>query len=158
MWATAALVVDIAIDIDISQDIKAFRRATLDTGAMLNVVAESALADLERFPRSPWSDGPLDALGSVIIPKGRVRIMWRVRSRKISYITDFAIIEDDQAKGFDMLLGAEFIRKNRFLIKDPSVWKVGFADGGTLNNRTPHLLLSESTDPANSTVLTITPG
>jgi hypothetical protein len=109
---------------------KAFRRATLDTGADLNVIAESALKGLD-FPRHPWTGAPIDALGSSVTPRGEVMLPLRVRGRPVVYHSWFAIIEEARAASFDILLGKNFIEQNNFLVKDPEVWQLAFAGPGS---------------------------
>jgi len=103
---------------------KTFRRATLDTGADLNLIAEKALKDLKFVRLGSWCNGPVTTLNPdmTITPIEEVEIAWRVRGKVPEYNTKFAVIEEAQARDFDILLGKIFIQENRFLVRDPTVW------------------------------------
>lgn len=100
---------------------RAFIRATLDTGSELNIVAESALEGLDCV-RHPWSKPPLEGFGSLFKPSGEVLITWRIKSKETLYRNWFAVVDDDHARSFDMLIGRELILENQFFLKGPYVW------------------------------------
>jgi hypothetical protein len=111
----------------------AFRRAVLDTGSEVNLIADKALEGLPCVKRRPWNKAPLDALGRSIHPIAEVLILWRVRGKTTLYSTWFAVMEEDNAKTYDMLLGNPFITENGFYRRNPAVWKVNH--GTTVSSR-----------------------
>jgi hypothetical protein len=127
-------VLDIVIDKPDGK--KAFRKATLDTAAELNIVAESALKGLNHLAPYDWENGTIEGLGASFTPKRGVKIRWREKRKKKSYESDFAILDDSRSKSFDMILGNEFIEQHQIFTRNRAVLFVALA-GNKSSNLTP---------------------
>ncbi|KAH0558752.1 hypothetical protein GP486_004602 [Trichoglossum hirsutum] len=98
------------------------RRAVLDTGAQVNIMARDVHEDLgyplEPYDRliSPFNSPPIRPLGVV---KG---VEWNFRRHAKTYSEDFFVFETDQ---FDTLIGKPFIKTHRLYNPNPEVLSLG---------------------------------
>ena len=97
------------------------RKASLDTGAEINVIAESTLKNLDHLHRYPWKHGPIHCLGDSFTPTEGVRFTWRPRGKQEFYEGEFAIIQEYRARSFDILLSKGFIDKHSLIYKSHKI-------------------------------------
>jgi hypothetical protein len=117
----------------------------LDTGADINVIAESTLKNLDHLRRYPWNRGPIHALGDSFTPTEGVRFGWRLRGKGEFYEDDFAIIHESRASSFDILLSRGFIEKHGLIYKSHKIISfVSLASGGAFQHSVESMVLSGS--------------
>lgn len=89
----------------------------MDTGADVNVIAESTLRGMDPIALLDWDRGDIEACGQHFRPEKKVELRFRIRGKKRIYEAEFAVFNESRAEAFDMLLGNGFIREHGFLIQ-----------------------------------------
>jgi hypothetical protein len=109
---------DIDLQIENGGGNKIRRRAVLDTGASVNIMARDVQEAL-RYPLEPF-DGYIRPFNSdPIRPLGVVRgVEWNFRRHAKTYSEEFYVFETDQ---FDTLIGKPFIKAHRLYEQNPEV-------------------------------------
>ncbi|KAL8747939.1 MAG: hypothetical protein Q9190_000263 [Brigantiaea leucoxantha] len=79
------------------------RIALLEIGSTLNVISHREVRDIG-FEIDQPVGGLIMLKGEMIKPIGLVTFEWHVADRKSIFISDFAVLEDKNAKNFDILL------------------------------------------------------
>ena len=106
------------------------RRAKLDTASDVDAVSEEVVTSfgtaMERY-----AGHPISPLGPPINPIGEIQLEWHVSRRAKTYKTRFAVLNNDQSRGFDVLVGSKTIGDVGFYDKNQSVWFLGKANGVT---------------------------
>jgi hypothetical protein len=120
----------------------------LDTGAEINVIAESTLKNLDHLRRYPWNHGPIHCLGDSFTPTEGVRFRWRLRGKQEFYEEDFAIIQEYRARSFDILLGGGCIGKHSLIYKSHKISFVSLTVGRAFQHSVEPMVLSGSTASA----------
>ncbi|KAL9607359.1 MAG: hypothetical protein Q9167_007725, partial [Letrouitia subvulpina] len=89
------------------------RQATLDTGSTLNVISHRVVRALT-LEMGQYIGKEIAPLGEMFLPIGTVTFEWHIHTRKVTYKTEFAVLEDRYSNDFDVLLGKEAIAEIGF--------------------------------------------
>ena len=97
------------------------RLGKLDTGADVNLICNEIVRELgikiEEIPNAL-----LRGVGNTIKPEGKITIVWNVVGKAKTYTDEFLVVNEDQARGFDCLIGEETISRVGFLKRDHNVY------------------------------------
>lgn len=100
----------------------ATRMAKLDTASSVNVMRHGVFSALD-MEMDDYDGPPLKPLGnSKIKPLGQVNVDWHVSQRTRTYTSQFVVLDDSVAEGFDILLCDETIKNVGFYKRNDEVW------------------------------------
>jgi hypothetical protein len=105
-------------------DLTELCRCLLDTGSDFNLVSERLLGELGLPLTHSEHERPiLMGLGGArILPIGSVVLTWHMDCKKlINYSDIFWVISDDTPALFDVLIGKNWIKKYKALLRNPAV-------------------------------------
>ena len=97
------------------------RLGKLDTGADVNLICTDIVRQLG-IKMKEIHNAPLRGVGNTIIPEGIVTITWNVVGKAKTYTDDFFVVNEEQAIGFDCLIGEETINRVGFLKRNHDVY------------------------------------
>ncbi|MCJ1383424.1 hypothetical protein MMC17_006538 [Xylographa soralifera] len=97
------------------------RLGKLDTGADVNLICNEIVRELG-IKIEKFHGAPLRGVGYTIEPEGKATIVWNVVGKAKTYTDEFLVLNEDQARGFDCLIGEETIKRVGFLKRDHDVY------------------------------------
>lgn len=97
-------------------------RCLLDTGSDFNLVSQEALRRLS-IPFNERKTPAMTLLGGVqFLPIGSVRLSWHMdKHKQVTYNDEFYVLSDSTKPFFDVLLGKDWIRRHKALLRNPEV-------------------------------------
>ena len=99
------------------------RIGTNDTGSDVDLISQDVVTSLGMTAET--YDGPSYLpLGPAIHPIGKIQLNWHIAGREKTYTTTFAVLNKDQSRNFDVILGKHTIREIGFYRNDSNVWFV----------------------------------
>lgn len=117
-----AATIHVQLDRDLP-DLTDICRCTLDTGSDFNLISERTLRSLQ-LPFTPRPEAPtLTGLGGVhVLPIGSVVLTWHMdRHKTKSYNETFWVISEDMQPLFDVLLGKDWLKESKALMRNDKV-------------------------------------
>lgn len=109
--------------VDLSGDETVYFRATLDTGAKLNMISETIAGDVGRRAIRKDTDTLLTGLGNHDVkPLGTITLRFRQRSSNSNwYEEEFYVLRDKDLGDYnEAFLCGQFTKREQFLIKGPA--------------------------------------
>ena len=119
-WDTDDAPISIDIMFHAPGDSISRRRGILDTGSFCNLISTETLSDLG-LRASEYTGGPIQPIGQVLQPLGKITLRWYVLKKNVTYKTEFLVIPDDIAN-FDVLLGRGWIKQSKALKRNIDVF------------------------------------
>jgi hypothetical protein len=97
-------------------------RCLLDTGSDFNLVSQKTLRMLS-IPFNEREKPVMTLLGGVqFLPIGSVLLAWHMdKHKQVTYYEEFFVLSESKPPLFDLLLGKDWIRKNKALLRNPEV-------------------------------------
>lgn len=102
------------------------RRGLLDTASAIHLVSQRVLDGLHLQPHLQRSPIIVTLGNHQVTPIGFIHILWHVLHHPAKqYLTKFWVVEENLEVSFDFLICSRWIKRNRALLRNPEVWRLG---------------------------------